>query len=82
MSIHILNCASMSPWLPRRHVGGYCLLVDTDQGPVLVDTGFGLHDRESPPRLQAFAAAHPEVRLLAGHTWREEFERQGNHLGD
>jgi glyoxylase-like metal-dependent hydrolase (beta-lactamase superfamily II) len=50
----ILNCASMSPWWPRWHVGGICLLVDTDQGPVLVDTGLGLHDHESPSRLVRF----------------------------
>lgn len=38
----------MSPWLPRWHIGGTCLLVDTDKGPVLVDTGLGLHDYLSP----------------------------------
>ena len=76
MPIHTLNCASMSPWWPRWHVGGYCLLVETNQGPVLVDTGLGLHDHESLSRLQAFAAAHPEVRLLAGHAWRKFFSQE------
>jgi glyoxylase-like metal-dependent hydrolase (beta-lactamase superfamily II) len=73
MPIHILNCASMSPRWPRWHVGAPYLLVEADQGTVLVDTGLGLHDHESPSRLQAFAAAHPEVRLLAGHAWMEFF---------
>jgi glyoxylase-like metal-dependent hydrolase (beta-lactamase superfamily II) len=54
MAIHILNCASMSPWWPRWHVGGVCLLVDTDQGPVLVDTGLGIHDHEAPFRMVKF----------------------------
>lgn len=54
MTIQMLNCASMSPWWPRWQVGGVCLLVDTDQGPVLVDTGMGLHDYESPSRLVRF----------------------------
>ncbi|HBG74976.1 MAG: hypothetical protein A2X25_07260 [Chloroflexi bacterium GWB2_49_20] len=54
MSIQILNCASMSPWWPRWQVGGVCLLVDTDQGPVLVDTGLGLHDHEAPSNLVRF----------------------------
>ena len=54
MPIQFLNCASMSPWWPRWHVGGLCLLVDTDLGPVLVDTGLGLHDHESPSRLVRF----------------------------
>jgi glyoxylase-like metal-dependent hydrolase (beta-lactamase superfamily II) len=26
------------------------------------------------PRIKTFAAAHPEVRLLAGHAWRSEFK--------
>jgi glyoxylase-like metal-dependent hydrolase (beta-lactamase superfamily II) len=38
----------MSPWFPRWKIGGTCLLVDTDRGPVLVDTGLGLHDYLSP----------------------------------
>ncbi len=31
-------------------MGNLALLVDTDWGPVLVDTGLGLHDHESPTR--------------------------------
>jgi glyoxylase-like metal-dependent hydrolase (beta-lactamase superfamily II) len=54
MSIRILCCAPMSPWLPRWHVGAPCLLVETDQGPVLVDTGLGLHDYQSPSWLVRF----------------------------
>jgi glyoxylase-like metal-dependent hydrolase (beta-lactamase superfamily II) len=54
MSIRFLNCASMSPWFPRWHLGGVVLLVETDQGPILVDTGLGLHDHESPSRLVRF----------------------------
>ena len=54
MSIHILNCAAMSPWFPRWRLGTTCLLVDTDQGPILVDTGLGLHDYERPSRLMRF----------------------------
>lgn len=38
----------MSPWFPRWDVGGTCLVVETDQGPVLVDTGVGIHDHEHP----------------------------------
>jgi glyoxylase-like metal-dependent hydrolase (beta-lactamase superfamily II) len=54
MPIHILNCVSMSPWWPRWHIGGVCLLVETDEGPVLVDTGLGLHDYDHPSRLVRF----------------------------
>jgi len=49
--IRILNCAPMSPWFPRWQLGAACLLVETDQGLVLVDTGLGLHDYECPSRL-------------------------------
>jgi glyoxylase-like metal-dependent hydrolase (beta-lactamase superfamily II) len=38
----------MSPWFPRWQVGGTCLVVETDDGPVLVDTGLGLHDYLNP----------------------------------
>jgi glyoxylase-like metal-dependent hydrolase (beta-lactamase superfamily II) len=64
--IHILNCVSMSPWWPRWHVGGVCLLVETDEGPVLVDTGLGLHDYEHPSLLVRF------YRLDTGIHWDPE----------
>jgi glyoxylase-like metal-dependent hydrolase (beta-lactamase superfamily II) len=55
MAIRILDCAPMSPWFPRWHIGGTCLLVDTDHGPVLVDTGLGLHDYSNPtPKVRFF----------------------------
>jgi glyoxylase-like metal-dependent hydrolase (beta-lactamase superfamily II) len=54
MAIHILNCAPMSPWFPRWHIGGTSLLAETDQGPVLVDTGLGLHDYSRPTPMVRF----------------------------
>jgi len=48
MSLRVLNCAPMRPWWPRWDVGATCILVETDQGLVLVDTGVGLHDHEHP----------------------------------
>ena len=54
MAIHILDCAPMSPWFPRWHIGGTCLLVETDKGPVLVDTGLGLHDYFNPSPMVRF----------------------------
>ena len=89
MAIRILDCAPMSPWFPRWQVGGTCLLVETDQGLVLADTGVCVHAHESPscpvrffrmvlgphgPRLKAFAQANPEVFLLAGHMRPSFFE--------
>lgn len=55
--MHILNCVSMSPWFPRWQLGGTCLLVDTDKGAVLVDTGLGLHDYSDPSAMVRFFRA-------------------------
>ncbi|MBE3066096.1 MAG: MBL fold metallo-hydrolase [Chloroflexi bacterium] len=63
MSIHILNCVSMSPWWPRWHLGGICLLVETNEGPVLVDTGLGLHDYALPSKLLRFYIADFGIQM-------------------
>lgn len=40
---------------PTAHLVCHCLLVETDRGLVLIDTGFGLRDIESPySRLSPF----------------------------
>ncbi len=50
--IYILNCFSKSlPWPPHRKIGAVCLLTETSQGLLLVDTGLGLHDYEKPTRM-------------------------------
>jgi glyoxylase-like metal-dependent hydrolase (beta-lactamase superfamily II) len=54
LTIRFLNCAPMSPWFPRWHVGSPCLLVPSDGGFVLVDTGLGLHDYEAPAPMVRF----------------------------
>ncbi len=47
----------MAPHFPRWRVGTPCLLIATDHGPVLVDTGMGLHDYMAPgPMVRAFSA--------------------------
>lgn len=50
MAISYINCAPMRPKLLSSEVGNLTVLVDTDQGPVLIDTGLGLHDYEAPTR--------------------------------
>jgi glyoxylase-like metal-dependent hydrolase (beta-lactamase superfamily II) len=57
MTIHHLNCGSMRPYLPRIRSLVYCLLVETNDGLLLVDTGFGTQDCVSPTLLmRAFTA--------------------------
>ncbi len=50
MTITFLNTATMFPMFLNWNVGNLAILVDTNQGPVLIDTGLGLHDHESPNR--------------------------------
>jgi glyoxylase-like metal-dependent hydrolase (beta-lactamase superfamily II) len=62
MSIHHLNCATLRPFgfvlsdtaslWSRAHLVVHCLLVETEDGLVLVDTGFGTGDRTHPTRLE------------------------------
>ena len=54
MTIRFFNCAPMKPKLLNWHVGSLNILVETDQGPVLIDTGLGLHDHESPSKKLRF----------------------------
>lgn len=68
MRVHHLNCGTMCPpfgrlirgegsLVSRGHMVCHCLLLETDAGLVLVDTGIGLGDME-----------HPRERLGAGFT--------------
>lgn len=48
MAIIHLNCGSMRPLFTNLQAITYCLLVETDDGLLLVDTGFGTQDYTSP----------------------------------
>ncbi|MBF6135030.1 MBL fold metallo-hydrolase [Nocardia otitidiscaviarum] len=49
MKVHHLNCGTMAP-VTGRYVA-HVLLLETDNGLVLVDSGFGLDDIAAPARL-------------------------------
>ncbi|GAA2746398.1 MBL fold metallo-hydrolase [Kitasatospora cinereorecta] len=77
MTVHHLDCATMCPYGGRRLLGsggpltgrlvGHCLLIETDRGLVLVDTGFGTGDVADPGRLgRAFLTAVRPRLTLAG----------------
>ncbi len=52
VTIHFLNGFSKSlPWPPYRRIGAVCLLAETNQSLLLVDTGLGMHDYEKPTRM-------------------------------
>jgi glyoxylase-like metal-dependent hydrolase (beta-lactamase superfamily II) len=49
MTIHVLNCFTCNArWPSSMKTGMACLLVETDQGLTLVDTGLGLDDYAHP----------------------------------
>jgi glyoxylase-like metal-dependent hydrolase (beta-lactamase superfamily II) len=50
MRLFHLNCGSFQPYWPRIHSLVYCLLLETDNGLLLVDTGFGVEDYRRPTR--------------------------------
>ncbi len=55
--LRLLDCAPMAPVFPRWGVSTPCLVVRTDHGLVLVDTGLGVHDYLSPGSMvRAFSA--------------------------
>ncbi|OBK19331.1 MBL fold metallo-hydrolase [Mycobacterium asiaticum] len=55
MKVHHLNCGSMAP--PGTPLVCHVLLVETDQGLLLVDTGFGSLDCADPARVGPFRHA-------------------------
>ncbi|MGD2059067.1 MAG: MBL fold metallo-hydrolase [Anaerolineales bacterium] len=55
--IHHLNCASLHPYVPAIDSVVNCLLVESDDGYLLIDTGFGRQDYLDPsPLVRAFTA--------------------------
>lgn len=49
MTIHLLNCFTCDAhWPSTLKTGMVCLLIETDQGLALVDTGLGLDDYANP----------------------------------
>jgi len=88
MRIHHLNCGCMCPWGGRlmdgvsRGVTGqlvcHCLLVETDQGLVLVDTGFGTRDVERPyERLSPFFIHFNRIQFEHRYTALEQVRSCG-----
>ena len=55
MKVHHLNCGSIHARLPRVDAIIYCLLIEMDDGLILVDTGFGTQDYVAPsPMMRSF----------------------------
>ena len=78
--IHHLNCGTCCPWggrlfdgtskgLLTGHIVCHCLLIETDAGLVLVDTGFGTRDVRDPDhRLARFFRLLNNIQLRPEET--------------
>ncbi|MBD2088535.1 MBL fold metallo-hydrolase [Microcoleus sp. FACHB-1515] len=88
MHIHHLNCGCMCPiggalfdGFSRgftAHLVCHCLLIETNQGLVLVDTGFGLRDVRSPySRLSPFFVHFNNIQFESKYTAIEQVEKLG-----
>ena len=77
MKIHHLNCGTLCPicaqllngtggFFARGELVCHCLLVESEDGLVLIDTGIGQHDIDHPRRLGAF------FDLLSGPVYKPQ----------
>ncbi|HET9162944.1 MAG TPA: MBL fold metallo-hydrolase [Solirubrobacterales bacterium] len=91
MRVHHLNCGSLCPhgrrlingeggWLEKGQIVCHCLAIESGDGLVLVDTGFGIEDARDPRRLgvERLMNAEPRVETTA----LKQLERLGFAAGD
>jgi len=82
MSVRFLNCGSMRPYFPPVENGITGLLIETNQGPVLVDTGFGVSDYTNPGKwMQAFTGLMRSPRDV-DETALHQIQRLGYQSSD
>jgi glyoxylase-like metal-dependent hydrolase (beta-lactamase superfamily II) len=93
MRIHHLNCGSLCPHGARLIVGEggllaratvvcHCLAIETGEGLVLVDTGFGADDARNPSQLGAAFRALMQPRPKLETTALAQLEGLGFAAGD
>lgn len=93
MRIHHLNCGSFCPH-GRRLINGegglferasivcHCLLIEADDGLLLVDTGFGMEDARNPRQLGVLFGAMMRPRPEVATTALKQIEALGFEAGD
>ena len=87
MHIHHLNCGCMCPLGGAlfdgfsggltAHLVCHCLLIETEQGLVLVDTGFGQQDVRSPARLSPLFVGLNNIQFDRKYTAIDRTEKLG-----
>jgi glyoxylase-like metal-dependent hydrolase (beta-lactamase superfamily II) len=93
MQIHHISCGTMcpfggrlwdgySPVLGPAKIVCHCLLIETENGLVLVDTGFGSRDVRQPQRLSAFFRTFNRIRRREEDTALYQVQSLGFSAGD
>jgi glyoxylase-like metal-dependent hydrolase (beta-lactamase superfamily II) len=93
MIIHHLNCGTCCPVggplmdgasrTPLGRLVCHCLLIETDRGLVLIDTGLGMRDTTQPyPRLSRFYVNLLNIQLNPEETAIRQIERLGLNPAD
>jgi glyoxylase-like metal-dependent hydrolase (beta-lactamase superfamily II) len=83
MKVHHLNCATMRPPLVAGGIVAHCLLIETDQGLVLVDTGFGTNEVTNPKgTIDGLSRALLKPLLDINETAISQVERRGHTAED
>jgi glyoxylase-like metal-dependent hydrolase (beta-lactamase superfamily II) len=93
LRIHHLNCGTMCPasarfvtgeggWFERARMVCHCLLIESPNGLVLVDTGLGTRDVAQPERLGRRFVRRSAPRLDQAETALAQVQRLGFHASD
>ena len=82
MKIHHLNCGTLHAPLVNIASIVYCLLVETSQGLVLIDTGFGTQDYLHPNRKMRFFLNYMGVPRLDAETAISQVQSLGFNPAD
>ncbi len=82
MKIHHLNCGTLNAPLVNIASIVYCLLVETSQGLVLIDTGFGTQDYLHPNRKMRFFLNYMGVPRLDAETAISQVQSLGFNPAD
>jgi len=82
MKIHHLNCGSLNARFPRAKAIVYCLLVETNEGLILVDTGIGRQDYTDPSRLMRFFIYWIGIPCKMEETAAYQIEDLGYRISD
>lgn len=80
MRVHHLNCGTTNP-VTGKHVC-HVLLIETDAGLVLVDSGYGLHDIADPARRIGPLRLLIRPALVPDETAAQQIERMGFRRDD